>query len=374
MEITSFLIVIIWAALINGFILGVFFLLSAKYKSLANKLLGLFLIAFLFEAFTDLFPYNTLGGYHIGYYFSLPEVKLLLPVLFLHYFLIKLGRLPSYHIFFRIHYIAIAGIFSITLINLFLWLFSDSSILEYFGAHRINTFYMSFQYYAFFVTVLAFIISLKELVHYKNLVSNEISDGILLNIKWLWQFIFMLIPIILFWGAELIRIFLGGRNQSELTVIAFIGISFLIYFVSYKAFTQQTLFDRTESKLKWKDIPPISYDHSKKPVDPKVFEAINNTMTEKELYLDQNLTIHDFAKHTGLSARLISSCINKGEGLNFNEWVNSFRVKKVMSELENSQSNHLSVEGIGIDCGFKSRSAMYAAFKKITGKSPGNYR
>ncbi len=33
-----------------------------------------------------------------------------------------------------------------------------------------------------------------------------------------------------------------------------------------------------------------------------------------------------------------------------------------------------TIEGIGIDSGFRSRSAMYTAFKKKTGKSPGHFR
>jgi AraC-like DNA-binding protein len=60
--------------------------------------------------------------------------------------------------------------------------------------------------------------------------------------------------------------------------------------------------------------------------------------------------------------------------LNFNEWVNNYRVDKALEILQDKKNDHFSIEGVGIDSGFKSRSAMYTAFKKKTGQSPGNFR
>ena len=93
-----------------------------------------------------------------------------------------------------------------------------------------------------------------------------------------------------------------------------------------------------------------------------------------QYYLDQELTLHSFAKKIDMSSRLISSCINNNMGHNFNEWVNNFRVDRALEIIRSDEENKLSIEGIGSDSGFKSRSAMYAAFKKKLGNSPGHYR
>ena len=61
-------------------------------------------------------------------------------------------------------------------------------------------------------------------------------------------------------------------------------------------------------------------------------------------------------------------------GYNFNEWVNGYRVERALEIIRTDRENKLSIEGIGSDSGFKSRSAMYAAFKKKLGHSPGHYR
>ncbi len=97
-------------------------------------------------------------------------------------------------------------------------------------------------------------------------------------------------------------------------------------------------------------------------------------MQEKRYYLNQNLTLHEFSREIQISARTISICVNQSMRLNFNEWINNYRVGRALEIMQNPKNNHLSIEGIGIDSGFKSRSAMYTAFKKKTGQTPGNFR
>ena len=91
-------------------------------------------------------------------------------------------------------------------------------------------------------------------------------------------------------------------------------------------------------------------------------------------YLRHNLTIYDLGREMHESPRWISACINRYFGQNFAEWINHFRVEEAMNKLQDPAFGHLSLEGIGSESGFKSRSAMYAAFKKETGRSPGHFR
>jgi hypothetical protein len=95
--------IIIWAAVVQGFLLGLIFISSKKHRSLANQLLGAFLLAFVFTALSDLLPFNEIWGYSLQGYFTLPEVKFLIPVLFLHFILEKVGRSSNYQMFLKIH-------------------------------------------------------------------------------------------------------------------------------------------------------------------------------------------------------------------------------------------------------------------------------
>jgi AraC-like DNA-binding protein len=366
--------IVIWAAILQGLLLGIIFITSKKHRSFANQLLGSFLLSFVFAALTDLLPFREIWGYSIEGYFTLPEVKLLFPVLFLHFILEKVGKSSTYAMFLKIHYFLAFGIICITLINIMLFMFSGSSLLEYVGWPLLDRFFMGQQYYAFVLTVIIFIIAINETLRYRNLIRNEFSDMDLLDINWLWQCIFAIGPIILFWGVELVRIIIGGIGQSDLTIAAYIFIAVFIYFVSFKAFTQQTLFDGSFDNLKALDPDSIISNKASTTVEVELCGVIKSKMQTNEYYLNQDLTLHLFAKEILVSARTISTCVNQNLGLNFNEWVNNYRVDKALGIIKTDTKNQLTIEGIGFDAGFKSRSAMYSAFKKKLGQSPGHFR
>ncbi len=365
---------LIWAAVIQGLLLGMAFIAARKRQSFANRLLGFFLISFVFQALSDLLPFNEIGSYSLSGYFTLPEVKWLLPVLFLHYVLVKVGRSSAYRWFLYFHYGLAFSLISLTLINVLLVIIKGLTLMDVFSWQLLENFYMTLQYYAFLLTVVSFGLALRETWRYRQLVRNEYSDLVMMDINWLWQFIFVIAPIIVFWGAELLRIARGGMGQSELTIVAFIFISVFNYFVSFKAFTQQTLFDRPADAEKAAASEPVISNESKPAVDSEIGDQIVAAMVEHAYFLNQNLTLHDFAREIDVSPRIISTYLNQTLESNFNEWVNNFRVDHAMASLQDKGKEHYSIEGIGADAGFKSRSAMYMAFKKKTGHTPGHFK
>ena len=366
--------VIIWVIVIQGIFLGLTYIFSKKSKSNANKILGFFLLAFVFEALSsDFFPYNYVGNYLIGDYFGLPEVKLFFPALFLNYVLEKIDRVLPYKFYLRVNYFFAILIFSLTPLNIIFHLTSEASIRDFFGVSITDTLFMTSQYCAFVLTVVAFLISIIETYRYKKIAQNEFTDFGMLQINWLWQFIFTLLPIIILWGFELRYIILGGTGPSDFLSITWIFVFIFLYFFSFKAFRNQNLFEH----LPFNTIQgKIAQNEEKEshPCTKQNSDRIISEMENQQFYLNEELTLHSFAKEINISSRLISSCINKNMGYNFNEWVNNYRVEKALQLIKSDDKNTLSIEGIGSDSGFKSRSAMYAAFKKKLGHSPGHYR
>ena len=219
---------------------------------------------------------------------------------------------------------------------------------------------------------MAIFFTIKETVNYRTLVRNEYSDFGMLQINWLWQFIFTLIPAALLWGIELLRILITGYGYEEFVLITWVFVAFFIYVLSYKAFHHPNLFEKFPEPILVKNGKSIkNKDHK---CDKANSKAIHIFMKANESFLNQNLTIHHFAREIDMSPRLISSYVNQNLGVNFNEWVNGFRVDKALEIMKNDIHNTLSIEGIGSDAGFKSRSAMYAAFRKKLGNSPGFFR
>jgi len=366
--------VIIWVIVIQGIFLGLTYIFTKKSKSNANKILGFFLLAFVFEALSsDFFPYNYIGSYRVGDYFGFPEVKLFFPVLFLNYILEKLDRVLAYKKYLKANYLFAILIFCLTPLNIVFHLTINTSIREVLGEEISDVIFMMSQYCAFVLTVAAFIISIVETYRYKKMIQNEFTDYGMLQINWLWQFIFILLPIIVLWGYELVYIILGGIGPSEFLSITWIFVFIFLYFFSFKAYRNPNLFDHVSKNIQ-KEISAGNENKENHPCTEKNSGRIILEMENHQFYLNEELTLHSFAKEINMSSRLISSCINKNMGHNFNEWVNNYRVEKALQIIKSDQKNTLSIEGIGSDSGFKSRSAMYAAFKKKLGNSPGFYR
>lgn len=364
---------IVWAALIQGFILAMLYIFSKKHRSRANVLLGFFLLCFIFEALSMWVPYEQLGSYKISEYFNLPEVKLFFPVLFLNYVLEKLGVALAYRKFLKSIYIVAVAVVGITGVNILIFLLNGRSIQDYAGWNLISSVFMANQYAAFFLTIISIVISVREVIKYKAQIRNEYSDMDMFNIKWLWHFIFSVIPITLMWGLELIRIALGGTGLSSYVLMTWGFVIIFIYWISFRAFQRKNLFDGLEeSDYK------VSKDSSKIDKDKTDYKALSRLLSKEmetnTYYLNQDLNIYDLSRSINTPPRQLSACINREMGINFNEWVNHYRVQAALKLLKDQSKAHYSIEGIGEDSGFKSRSAMYAAFKKETGHTPGYFR
>ncbi|MBM1107939.1 helix-turn-helix transcriptional regulator [Aurantibacter crassamenti] len=105
----------------------------------------------------------------------------------------------------------------------------------------------------------------------------------------------------------------------------------------------------------------------------ELFEEIETYMISSQAYTKTELTIVDVAKQLKVHPRRISTAINSIPKQNFNNYVNRFRVEKALALIQNKNLENYSIEGIGSEVGFHSKSAFYAAFKKETGTTPTRY-
>jgi AraC-like DNA-binding protein len=89
-------------------------------------------------------------------------------------------------------------------------------------------------------------------------------------------------------------------------------------------------------------------------------------------YLQQNIKLAEVAASIDSTPHELSQVINDRLGISFNQYINEYRVKAACIMLQ--ESDHLTVEGIGQEVGFKSRSAFYTAFKTFMDETPGQYK
>lgn len=101
-------------------------------------------------------------------------------------------------------------------------------------------------------------------------------------------------------------------------------------------------------------------------------QKLEKLMLEKSLFKNPNLSLNDTAKELGISTHQLSQFLNNNIGKNFTTFVNEFRINEACEIMLSNEK--LTLESIGYDVGFNSKSTFFAAFKKHTGTTPLNYQ
>ncbi|MEZ2414555.1 helix-turn-helix domain-containing protein [Muriicola sp. E247] len=152
-----------------------------------------------------------------------------------------------------------------------------------------------------------------------------------------------------------------------------------IYWVSYFGITQRNVRSLITSIQPGKNSEDSS---AEKKIHPdliperleEVMLAIARYMNDSEIYMNPDMTIMDLADGIGEHPKRVSEAINTIEKLNFNSFINQYRIEKALAILDTEDKLNWSMEGIGIEVGFKSKSAFYSAFKKFTGTTPTRFK
>jgi AraC-like DNA-binding protein len=100
--------------------------------------------------------------------------------------------------------------------------------------------------------------------------------------------------------------------------------------------------------------------------------ALERLMKEQKLFKNPNLKLQDVAVGMNISAHQLSQFLNDHLGKNFTHFINEYRINEACVLLENETL--LSIEGIGDEVGFNSKSTFFSTFKKLKGVTPATYK
>ena len=121
-----------------------------------------------------------------------------------------------------------------------------------------------------------------------------------------------------------------------------------------------------------KEIKP-KYSHSKLSNTEKetILNNLNTFMNgESKPFLNEKIAMAEIAKMINVSTQQISQVVNEKTNLNFNDFVNAFRIEEAKIMLLSNTYLKLTIDAIAQKSGFRSKSAFYVAFKKHTGNTP----
>lgn len=97
-------------------------------------------------------------------------------------------------------------------------------------------------------------------------------------------------------------------------------------------------------------------------------DQLGTLFSQQPLYRNPALKVSDVAHHLQVTPHHLSQYLNDNLGKSFSAFINEHRVKAAEGML--TTHHQLTLEAIGNECGFKSKSSFYAAFKKCRGVTP----
>ena len=99
-----------------------------------------------------------------------------------------------------------------------------------------------------------------------------------------------------------------------------------------------------------------------------LLKELNQEMTSKTLFKNPNLTIGELAKVINVTSHQLSQILNADLDKNFTSYINEYRIEEACRMI--AADHPYSLEAIGYEVGFNSKSTFYTAFRKIKSTTP----
>lgn len=102
-------------------------------------------------------------------------------------------------------------------------------------------------------------------------------------------------------------------------------------------------------------------------------EALKALMENELLFERSDLTLSEVAKKLQTNSVVLSRAVNQQFRLNFNDYVNQYRVNAVIERISMPEFKNQTLLAIAFDAGFNSKATFNRSFKKFTGKNPKDF-
>jgi len=105
----------------------------------------------------------------------------------------------------------------------------------------------------------------------------------------------------------------------------------------------------------------------------EIDEAIRRHFEEKKPFLQHGYSLRQLSEETRIPLHHLSAFINKHYKMNFNDFINEYRVAYCKEKLLNGECKHKKLEAIAGESGFNNRNTFTSAFKRVTGMNPSDF-
>jgi AraC-like DNA-binding protein len=136
-------------------------------------------------------------------------------------------------------------------------------------------------------------------------------------------------------------------------------------FIDFQLVDKQNKLNLNEIEPKKIEIAPT--------INFEKWVVLEELIIKNEYFKNQVMSIERLSIELNISSRQLSFCINHYKKMKFQDYINSLRLQFVISEFKNGTIENKTIEGIGANAGFGSRSSFFSVFKKQMGCTPLEY-
>ena len=150
------------------------------------------------------------------------------------------------------------------------------------------------------------------------------------------------------------------------------SVSLLLFPEILYGFPKNSNFNSTNSKIINPDDIKSSIIIDENPFS-ELADTIQAFLEEKKPYLNPDFALRDIYIALKVPKLHVSYCISSVMGKKFSKLKSELRVKHAIGLLEQGLNSSLTIEAIGEQSGFKTRTNFYNAFKEVTGYNPTDF-
>ena len=143
--------------------------------------------------------------------------------------------------------------------------------------------------------------------------------------------------------------------------------TFFMYILAYGYFNNKRFEFPKQTSLEKYANKKIDADEAH-----RLLTKLNQLMETKSLYKNPQLRLNEVANELDIPKHQLSQLLNDNLGKPFKTFINEYRISAACEML--GTSHQLSLEGIGYEVGFKSKSTFFTTFKKIQQITPAQYQ
>lgn len=212
---------------------------------------------------------------------------------------------------------------------------------------------------------------------YKVWSLGEFSNSDQIDFKWFGNFIYSMIFWLFFRELFMILDALIGLDfyQDWWWNLALVGVSIYIGIVGFSQKQPAQIYfsyplDESQEKTPKQILDTSEKQILQEPEKEELAKRLGSFLEKDRLFLQPDLSLYELSQHLQTNPSLLSATINQLMGMNFNDYINSFRIEEFIKRYQADKNRSYTLLSLAFDSGFNSKATFNRAFKKIKGCSP----